>query len=83
MRPRNEGGAVLMGASASLLLQPSEFIESRKEAEAMLPVGRGSENTRWVLAGLAMARGEGDGREKLWSKPQQATQRWAGLGGAS
>jgi hypothetical protein len=39
MRPSNEGGAVLTGASASLLLQPSEFIESRKEAEAMLEVG--------------------------------------------
>jgi hypothetical protein len=35
MRPRKEGGVVLTGASASLLLQPSEFIESRKEAEAM------------------------------------------------
>lgn len=42
MRPSKEGGAVLMGASASLLLQPSEFIESRKEAEAML----GEVNTR-------------------------------------
>jgi hypothetical protein len=35
MRPSNEGGAVLTGASTSLLLQPSEFIESRKEAEAI------------------------------------------------
>jgi hypothetical protein len=34
-----EGGAVLTGASASLRLQPSEFMDSRNEAEAMLSVG--------------------------------------------
>lgn len=34
-----EGAAVLTGASASLLLQPREFIDSRNEAEAMLVVG--------------------------------------------
>ena len=39
MRPSNEGGAVLTGTSGSLLLHPSEFIESRKEAEAMLGTG--------------------------------------------
>jgi hypothetical protein len=40
MRPRNEGGAVLMGAGSSLLLQPREFIESRNEAEAMVRSSR-------------------------------------------
>jgi hypothetical protein len=35
MRPSSEGDEVFTGASASLLLHPSEFIESRNEAEAM------------------------------------------------
>lgn len=34
-----EGGAVLAGASGSLLLHPREFIDSRNEAEAILVLG--------------------------------------------
>ena len=36
MRSRSEGGAVLTGACDSRRLQPSEFMDSRNEADAMV-----------------------------------------------
>jgi hypothetical protein len=58
--PMNEGGAVFTGTSESLLLHPSEFIESRKEADAMA-TSRCSGNRdarQWVVWGGSVAQHE-------------------------
>ena len=68
MRPSNEGGAVLTGTSGSLLLHPSEFIESRKEAEAML--GTGAIKNHSYNLGIAIDGGQpGRARDASASVP--------------